>query len=114
MVSRHGHIKQLPNNKDFENPPSLELDEPYLYNKISSHHEQDALPGITHYEIKQGDNASNISSRGHGSKSRTSNISTTSACVKAEADMAVLARQRLLKGKHNLEQQEEGIRKRKE
>ena len=83
-------MEGLLNSKDFENPPSLELDEPHLHDKFSSHQEQDALPGMTHDEIKSGDSVSNISSRRHGSKSRTSSTSTTSAHIKAEADMAAL------------------------
>lgn len=49
----------------------------------------------------------------YGIKSNVS--STTSARLRAEADVAaLLARQRLLKEKHALEEQEEQIRKRKE
>ena len=119
LVSRQENLEGLP-NKDFETLPSLLLDELHLHNKLPSDEEQDALPGATQDEIKPGDSISNISNKRHGSKSRTSSTrisssSTSSARVKAEADMAaLLARQGLLKEKHDLEQQEEEIRKRKE
>lgn len=59
------------------------------------------------------DSISNISSKFSGSKSKVS--SASSARLKAEAEMAALmARQKLLKEKHALEEQEEQIRKRKE
>ncbi len=49
----------------------------------------------------------------HGTKSNVS--SSSSACLRAGAEMAaLLAQQRLLKEKHALEEQEEQIRKRKE
>ncbi|KAI9521271.1 hypothetical protein NQZ68_007585 [Dissostichus eleginoides] len=44
-----------------------------------------------------------------------SSVSTTSSCIKAEADMAALiARQKLLKDKHASDEQEEELRKKKE
>lgn len=104
---KHGNenLDGLSNNKDQENPASMGKEEPHLCNKISS--QQDALPGMTQDEIEPGDSVSNISSRKHGSKARSSCSSTSSAHVKAEADIAaLLARQRLLKDKHDLEQQE--------
>lgn len=113
LAARRGYLikenlEELPNNADMN-------DEPHPYKNIPSQQEQDVLFGTTHDEIMPNDSISNVTSRRHGSKSRTSISSTTSARVKAEADMAAyLTRQRLLKGKHELEQQEEEIRKRKE
>lgn len=59
------------------------------------------------------DSISNLSSRKQGSKS---NVSTTSSAhLKAEAEIAaLLARQSLLKEKHSLEEQEEKLRQQKE
>lgn len=63
-------------------------------------------------EIQPCDSISNHGSNKSGSKS---NVSTTSSArVKAEAKMAALiARQKLLKEKHALEEQEEQLRKKK-
>lgn len=59
------------------------------------------------------DSVSNQGSKSSGSRSKVS--STASACLRAEAEMAaLLARQRWLKEKHALEEQEEQIRKQKE
>ena len=114
LVSRQESLGELPNT-DFETLPSVVLDEIHLNNKLHSDEQHDALPGPTQDEIKPGDSISNVSSKKHGSKSQTSRTSTSSARVKAEADMAaLLARQRLLQEKHDLEKQEEEIRKRKE
>ncbi len=57
-----------------------------------------------------------ISNQGGAKYSTKSNVSTTSSArLRAEAEVAaLLARQRLLKEKHALEEQEEQIRKRKE
>ncbi|XP_034530056.1 uncharacterized protein LOC117805434 [Notolabrus celidotus] len=69
-------------------------------------------------DIRPSDSISNVASRESNKRSsvgRSSVSSTSSACIKAEADMAALmARQRLLKDKHVLEEQEEQLRKRKE
>ena len=64
-------------------------------------------------EIAPFDSISNQGSSKYGTKSNVS--STSSAHLRAEADVAaLLARLRLLKEKHALEEQEEQIRKRKE
>lgn len=67
----------------------------------SQHDDQD--------DILPCDSISNLSSRKQGSKS---NVSTTSSArLKAEAEIAaLLARQSLLKDKHSLEEQEEKLR----
>lgn len=65
------------------------------------------------------DSVSNVASRATKARSSTGSkssvSSTSSARIKAEADMAALiARQRLLKNKHALEEQEEQLRKKRE
>ena len=70
-------------------------------------------------DVKPSDSISNVASRSSKKRSsagsRSSVSSTSSARIKAEADVAALmARQKLLKDKHALEEQEEQIRKRKE
>lgn len=108
--------KNLERHAECGNLQNVELEEPHLHNKITPQLEQDALPGAIVDENQPSDSVSNVSNKRHGSTSRTSTTSsTTSACVKAEAEMAaLLARQKLLKEKYYLEQQEEEIRKRKE
>lgn len=85
---------------------------------------------VTQDEIKPSDSVSNVGSgksgrqssagskcsgHSHSSSKRSIHSTTSSACIKAEADMAALiARQRLLKEKLDLEQQEVQLRKRKE
>ena len=62
-------------------------------------------------EIKPSDSASNLS----GKSRRSPTLSTCSARIKAEAEMAALkVRQRMLKSKHALEEEEQLLRKRKE
>ncbi len=78
---------------------------------IVSDHLQDA--------IKPNDSVSNVGSRSSKNQSsieRRSGVSSTSSVrLKAEAELAALkARQKLLKDKHELEDQEEQLRKRKE
>lgn len=71
-------------------------------------------------DIKPNDSVSNVGSRSFKNQSsiseRRSGVSSTSSVrLKAEAELAALkARQRLLKDKHELEDQEEQLRKRKE
>lgn len=71
-------------------------------------------------DVKPSDSVSNVESRRSGTHNsatgRKSSVSTTSSArIKAEADLAALmARQKLLKDKHALEEQEEHLRKRKE
>ncbi len=96
------------------------MDGLHLHGKNFTYQESSALTGLTNDDVGPNVSVSNISSRGHGTKSKTSNTrtsssSTTSARVKVEADVAaLLARQRLLQEKHALEQHEEEIRRRKE
>ena len=62
-------------------------------------------------DLKPSDSASNVGTR----KSALSMRSTTSSRLKAEAELAALAaRQKLLKERHALEEEEERLRKRKE
>ena len=71
---------------------------------------------VTQDDVKPSDSVSNSGSRGskHSVGSKFSS-SSSSACIKAEVEMAALiSRQRLLKEKHALEEQEEQLRKRKE
>ncbi len=70
-------------------------------------------------DVTPSDSVSNVASgtsKKRSSAGGKSNVSTTSSArIKAEADMAALiARQKLLKDKHALEEQEEQLRKRKE
>ncbi len=76
-------------------------------------------------EVKPSDSISNVESRrcaksatsgkSSGSGKRSSVSGTSSARIKAEADLAALmARQKLLQDKHALEEEEQQIRKRKE
>ncbi|XP_039548042.1 uncharacterized protein LOC120493481 [Pimephales promelas] len=98
------------------------LDEPHSDNEsdVSDHSEQNVQASVIQDEIKPSDSVSNIGSKCSKSKQssagRRSGISTTSsACIKAEADMAALiARQRLLKDRHALEEQEDQLRKKRE
>ena len=67
-------------------------------------------------EIKPSDSVSNITNRSHKSHSSCSRFSTTSsACIKAEAEMAALiVIQQMLKDKHAIEAQAEQLRRKKE
>jgi hypothetical protein len=66
-------------------------------------------------EIRPSDSVSNITNRSHKSHSSCSRFSTTSsACIKAEAEMAALiVKQQMLKDKHAIEAQEEQLRRKK-
>ena len=66
-------------------------------------------------EIKPSDSVSNITNRSHKSHSSCSRFSTTSsACIKAEAEMAALiVIQQMLKDKHAIEAQDEELRRKK-
>ncbi|KAK0145483.1 hypothetical protein N1851_015620 [Merluccius polli] len=63
-------------------------------------------------EIEPSDSVSNIANRSHKSHSSCSRFSTTSsACIKAEAEMAALiVKQQMLKDKHAIEAQEEQLK----
>ena len=83
---------------------------------VSKHSGQNLGASVAQDDIKPCDSVSNIGSRWSGKRSsagsRSSVSTTSSARIKAEADMAALmARQRLLKDKHTLEEQEELLRK---
>lgn len=97
---------------------------------ISAAKVTDTVPYETQDDIKPSDSVSNVGSGNSGRQSsaggrshrkssssgrRSSHSTASSACIKAEADMAALiTRQHLLKDKHDLEEQEEQLRKRKE
>lgn len=98
-------------------PPYIEpFDVKTNGNDLSKHSENGAGIAVTVDDVEPRDSISNVASRtsrkrsSAGSKSCVS--STSSARIKAEADMAaLLARQSLLKDKHALEEQEELLRK---
>lgn len=86
---------------------------------VSNQSEPGVGNAVTLDDVKPSDSVSNVAS--HRTKKRSSVGSKSSAStassarIKAEADMAALiVRQRLLKEKHVLEEQEEQLRKRKE
>lgn len=98
-------------------------------NDVSQAAAQDTGPIILHKglqdDVKPSDSISNVQSRqsaqsatsgkSSGSGKKSSVLSTSSARIKAEADLAALmARQKLLQDKHALEEEEQQIRKRKE
>ncbi len=144
LVSRpatNDNMERLHENKECENPHSLSLHALRLYSNMSPDKgqdelaekihelEQDDIPqktqnienaplGVVHDDVQPNDSISNVGSKRYGSKagtSRTSHSSTSSSCVRAEAEMAsLLTRQKLLKKKQGLDQQEEEIRKKKE
>lgn len=66
-------------------------------------------------EIKPSDSVSNVENKTSVTGRKSAVSSTSSARLKAEADLAALmARQRLLKEKHELEEQEEYLKRKKE
>lgn len=70
-------------------------------------------------DVRPNDSISNVQSRrstqGSGSGKRSSVSGTSSACIKAEADLAALmSRQKLLQDKHALEEEQQQLRKQKE
>ena len=67
-------------------------------------------------EINPSDSVSNITNRSHKSHSSCSRLSTTSsACIKAEVEMAALiVQQQMLKDKHAIEAQEEQLKRKEE
>lgn len=82
-------------------------------------HLENGVTAVVTDDVAPSDSVSNVDSRTSKKRSSAggnSNVSaTSSARIKAEADMAALiARQRLFKDKHALEEQEEQLRKRKE
>lgn len=86
---------------------------------VSKHSGQNVNTSVVQDDIKPSDSVSNTGSRRSGKRSSAgsrSNVSTSSSTrIKAEADMAALmARQKLLKDKHALEEEEELLRKKKE
>lgn len=98
------------------------LDEHHNDNEsnVSNHSGQNVQASVTHDEINPSDSVSNTGSKASDSRrssagTRSSASTTSSSRIKAEADMAALiARQRLLKDKHALEEQEEQLRKKRE
>ncbi len=81
-------------------------------------HSENGVTAVVTDDVTPSDSVSNVASGTSKKKSSAggkSNVSTTSSArIKAEADMAALiARQKLLKDKHALEKQEEQLRKRK-
>lgn len=80
---------------------------------------QSSIKATSHIqdEIQPGDSMSNVGSRRskHSSRSGSRVSSKSSAHIKAEAEMvALVVRQKILKDKHVLEEQEEQLRKKKE
>lgn len=99
----------------------LPVDEPPDAQNIDCHpifdHAEGGAGIVEGDEIKPSDSVSNAPSKTAGSsKGNESTVSSTvSVRIKAEADMAAhIARQKWLKDKHALEEQEEQLRKRKE